>query len=97
MQSTLQAGQRPATWYQAGSSLTHYVFSYSEKGLQTVKTTNQDIRCGNCHKKLGFGQAEYLQIKCPRCGTMNTLRATSTQPERQERPAKVCNEGKETN
>lgn len=38
----------------------------------------QDIRCGNCHKKLGAGTYMHLSMKCPRCKTMNTYRAMST-------------------
>ncbi|HBO1668439.1 TPA: Com family DNA-binding transcriptional regulator [Pseudomonas aeruginosa] len=38
----------------------------------------QEIRCGQCRRKLaaasGFTE---LQIKCPRCGTLNHLKATS--------------------
>ncbi|WP_211452634.1 Com family DNA-binding transcriptional regulator [Collimonas antrihumi] len=40
----------------------------------------QEIRCGNCHKKLGVGTFQQLNMKCPRCKTMNNLRATSTPP-----------------
>ncbi|WP_268799080.1 Com family DNA-binding transcriptional regulator [Pseudomonas huanghezhanensis] len=47
----------------------------------------EDIRCGQCCRKLaavsGFVE---LQIKCPRCRTLNHLRATSLLPERQEHP-----------
>ncbi|WP_082806959.1 Com family DNA-binding transcriptional regulator [Collimonas pratensis] len=42
----------------------------------------QDIRCGNCSRKLGEGEYIALSIKCPRCGTLNHLRAM--------RPAPVC-------
>ncbi|MGT2453766.1 Com family DNA-binding transcriptional regulator [Cupriavidus basilensis] len=41
----------------------------------------QDIRCGSCNKKLGAGEYSRLAIKCPRCGTMNVLRAESPAPE----------------
>ncbi|PUA16824.1 Com family DNA-binding transcriptional regulator [Glaciimonas sp. PCH181] len=41
-----------------------------------------DIRCGNCSRKLGEGEYITLTIKCPRCGTLNHLRAT--------RPAPAC-------
>ncbi|WP_082806952.1 Com family DNA-binding transcriptional regulator [Collimonas pratensis] len=34
-----------------------------------------DIRCGNCSRKLGEGEYITLSIKCPRCGTLNHLRA----------------------
>jgi phage FluMu protein Com len=38
----------------------------------------QDIRCGTCSRKLGEGEYIALTIKCPRCKTMNNLRATSS-------------------
>lgn len=37
----------------------------------------QDIRCGACGRKLGEGAYQVLSIKCPRCGTINHLRAES--------------------
>ncbi|MFV8527243.1 Com family DNA-binding transcriptional regulator [Ralstonia pseudosolanacearum] len=37
----------------------------------------QDIRCGQCNRKLGAGEYVRLAIKCPRCGTFNVLRAES--------------------
>ncbi|TDK65964.1 Com family DNA-binding transcriptional regulator [Sapientia aquatica] len=43
----------------------------------------QEIRCGNCHRKLGEGIYIQLSIKCPRCKTMNTynhIGAKSTPP-----------------
>lgn len=43
-----------------------------------------DIRCGACSKKLGDGIYQTLQIKCPRCKTMNFLRAASLTPEHPE-------------
>ncbi|NDP57992.1 MAG: Com family DNA-binding transcriptional regulator [Oxalobacteraceae bacterium] len=46
----------------------------------------QDIRCGNCNKKLGAGIFDQLSIKCPRCGTLNNLRAVSPKPERRRAP-----------
>ena len=30
-----------------------------------------EIRCGACGKKLGAGIYQTLQIKCPRCNTLN--------------------------
>lgn len=45
----------------------------------------EEIRCGACTRKLGAGVFTHLVIKCPRCGAMNTLRATSPTPERPER------------
>ncbi|RRV04432.1 Com family DNA-binding transcriptional regulator [Pseudomonas sp. v388] len=44
-----------------------------------------EIRCGHCDRKLaaasGFTE---LQIKCPRCRTLNHLKAPSLPPERRE-------------
>lgn len=38
----------------------------------------QDIRCGECHRKLAaIGDFSELQIKCPRCRTLNHLKAPS--------------------
>ena len=34
----------------------------------------KEIRCGHCNKLLGKGTARDLEIKCPRCGTLNHLR-----------------------
>ncbi|WJK10265.1 Com family DNA-binding transcriptional regulator [Pseudomonas fluorescens] len=42
----------------------------------------EDIRCGNCARKLAVGLYIELNIKCPRCGTLNSLRATSPAQER---------------
>ncbi len=42
----------------------------------------KDIRCGQCQKKLAVGRYIEMEIKCPRCGTINYLRATSLKPER---------------
>ncbi|WP_248798037.1 Com family DNA-binding transcriptional regulator [Pseudomonas sp. MWU13-2105] len=47
----------------------------------------QDIRCGHCRRKLAAASGfTDLQIKCPRCRTLNHLKATSLPPERQEPP-----------
>jgi phage FluMu protein Com len=43
-----------------------------------------DIRCGACGKKLGDGIYQTLKIKCPRCKTLNFLRAESSPPEHRE-------------
>ncbi|WP_434707252.1 Com family DNA-binding transcriptional regulator [Pseudomonas sp. R1-1] len=47
----------------------------------------QDIRCGHCCRKLaaasGFTE---LQIKCPRCRTLNHLKAPSLPPACREHP-----------
>lgn len=53
----------------------------------------QDIRCGSCNKLLGKGKFDTVSIKCPRCKTLNTLRATSPIQERHVAPLKeVTNE-----
>ena len=46
----------------------------------------ESIRCGTCNRLLARGRVVVLEIKCPRCGTINYLRAQSPTPERQERP-----------
>lgn len=43
----------------------------------------EEIRCGNCNRKLAEADYRRLVIKCPRCGALNALRAKSPQPERQ--------------
>jgi phage FluMu protein Com len=42
----------------------------------------EEIRCGSCSRKLAMGEYAELQIKCPRCGTLNHLKAASLSPER---------------
>ncbi|EPM68889.1 hypothetical protein A584_16333 [Pseudomonas syringae pv. theae ICMP 3923] len=53
----------------------------------------QEIRCGHCCRKLaaisGFIE---LQIKCPRCRTLNHMKAQSPLPERREHPEKRVHE-----
>lgn len=46
----------------------------------------QNLRCGECAKLLAraLGYAE-LQIKCPRCGTLNHMKAESLPSVRPER------------
>ena len=51
-----------------------------------------EIRCSNCNKLLAKGTALELSIKCPRCGTFNTIRADFTDPEPPRRPKR---EGRE--
>jgi phage FluMu protein Com len=51
---------------------------------QPIKVNmKNEIRCGNCNRLLAKGQAVNLQIKCPRCGTLNHLNATSINTESQ--------------
>ncbi|EHJ47416.1 Mu-like prophage protein Com [Solidesulfovibrio carbinoliphilus subsp. oakridgensis] len=47
----------------------------------------REIRCGACNRLLAKGEAVNLSIKCPRCGTMNLLRATSPGYEPKEAPS----------
>ncbi|MFJ2990921.1 Com family DNA-binding transcriptional regulator [Collimonas sp. NPDC087041] len=56
----------------------------------------QDIRCGNCSKKLGEGEYIALAMKCPRCGTLNHLRAESSEPERHRVPVIGAAHGPQT-
>ncbi|WP_423708685.1 Com family DNA-binding transcriptional regulator [Undibacterium sp. WLX3042] len=49
----------------------------------------QDIRCGNCHKKLGIGKFSRIIIKCPRCKVINQLSAESADPEQPRAPIGV--------
>ncbi|WP_268992023.1 Com family DNA-binding transcriptional regulator [Variovorax paradoxus] len=49
-----------------------------------------EVRCGQCGRKLAMADAGRIEIKCPRCGTMNHWRASaadrsspSPKPERQ--------------
>ena len=43
--------------------------------LETLKMKEKkEIRCGHCNKLLGKGTARDLEIKCPRCGTLNHVR-----------------------
>ncbi|WP_307188843.1 Com family DNA-binding transcriptional regulator [Massilia sp. NR 4-1] len=59
---------------------------YEGARILARRTKMQDIRCGSCNKKLGAGEFLRLEIKCPRCGTLNSLRAMSPQPERHRAP-----------
>lgn len=34
----------------------------------------KDLRCNKCHRLLGrYQECEKLEIKCPRCGTINIV------------------------
>ncbi|MBI5919028.1 MAG: Com family DNA-binding transcriptional regulator [Nitrosomonadales bacterium] len=35
----------------------------------------ETVRCGSCNRKLAEGEFTRLAIKCPRCGTMNQVKA----------------------
>ncbi|WP_415798283.1 Com family DNA-binding transcriptional regulator [Comamonas aquatilis] len=51
-----------------------------------------EIRCGNCRKKLGEGVFQRLNIKCPRCGAFNQLSAKSAELEPQRGPKAEIND-----
>ncbi|PJC11814.1 MAG: Com family DNA-binding transcriptional regulator [Comamonadaceae bacterium CG_4_9_14_0_8_um_filter_60_18] len=40
------------------------------------------IRCGSCNRLLAKADFRQIEIKCPRCGTLNLVRAESPKPER---------------
>ena len=42
----------------------------------------ESIRCGACRKLLAKAHAIAVEIKCPRCGTLNHWKAESLPPER---------------
>jgi phage FluMu protein Com len=46
----------------------------------------ETVRCGRCNKKLAEADYRHLAIKCPRCGTLNMLKAASLSPERHGAP-----------
>ncbi|WP_084403969.1 Com family DNA-binding transcriptional regulator [Marinobacterium litorale] len=54
----------------------------------------QEIRCSKCQKLLAKAQFLALEIKCPRCNTMNSLRVLNPAPERQRAPIKEMKHGK---
>ena len=37
----------------------------------------QEVRCAKCKRKLAVGLFLQLEIKCPRCGALNIVRAQS--------------------
>lgn len=46
-----------------------------------------EVRCASCGRLLAKGSdCQTLEIKCPRCGAYNTIRATSPTPERRGAP-----------
>jgi phage FluMu protein Com len=54
----------------------------------------KEIRCGQCQRKLAEGEYVRLNIKCPRCGALNVLRALSPTPERPGASLVESNNGK---
>ncbi|WP_150523074.1 Com family DNA-binding transcriptional regulator [Roseibium sediminis] len=60
----------------------------------------QEIRCGRCRKLLMKSEPAAIrgmvEVKCPRCGTMNSLRPVEPLPERPgERTLKGLDDGQE--
>jgi phage FluMu protein Com len=53
----------------------------------------EEIRCGDCGKLLAKGEVVTLTIKCPRCGAINHLRATSPNQESPGAPRKERDHG----
>lgn len=49
------------------------------QSLHAIGTPLEEIRCSKCNKKLAEAEYRRLAIKCPRCGTMNTLKAAEPQ------------------
>jgi phage FluMu protein Com len=56
-----------------------------------------EIRCDQCQRKLALAQYVRLDIKCPRCGTLNVLRASaadhSSPSPKPERPGASSTDG----
>ena len=42
----------------------------------------EEIRCSHCNRKLAEAEYTRLNIKCPRCGAYNHLRASEHPPAR---------------
>ncbi|WP_084407511.1 Com family DNA-binding transcriptional regulator [Maridesulfovibrio bastinii] len=55
-----------------------------------------EIRCGKCNRLLAIGTAENIEIKCPRCGTLNHVRATSPNKESLRASLGEPNEGRQS-
>jgi len=55
----------------------------------------QEVRCGRCSRKLAVAEYRELQIKCPRCGALNHLRAASPEPERRGASKKESTDARE--
>ncbi|WP_341465544.1 Com family DNA-binding transcriptional regulator [Delftia acidovorans] len=47
----------------------------------------QEMRCSSCNRKLAVGVFQQLNIKCPRCGTLNSLRVENPKPECHRAPS----------
>ena len=55
----------------------------------------QEARCGSCRRLLAkIGRYDEIQIKCPRCGAFNHLKAESLLPDRPARHVEGSMHGK---
>ncbi|TPQ28938.1 Com family DNA-binding transcriptional regulator [Methylomonas koyamae] len=52
------------------------------------------VRCGHCGRKLAEAEFVRLAIKCPRCGTLNTLKAVEPLTRAPRAPDCECYDGK---
>ncbi|MBV7457343.1 Com family DNA-binding transcriptional regulator [Acidovorax sp. sif1233] len=50
----------------------------------------QEVRCASCNRKLAEGLFQQLNIKCPRCGTLNSMRVENPSPSRVENSEPEC-------
>ncbi len=64
------------------------LFFYIIRLVFYVVKIMQNMKCRCCFKLLAkIGHFDLIEIKCPRCKTLNTFSSTvSALPERQERP-----------
>ncbi|MGE8405069.1 MAG: Com family DNA-binding transcriptional regulator [Delftia tsuruhatensis] len=63
----------------------------SQQSTDTVQMEYgmQEVRCSSCNRKLAMGIFQKLSIKCPRCGTLNSLRVESPQYECHRAPVNL--------
>ncbi|WP_429016037.1 Com family DNA-binding transcriptional regulator [Comamonas sp. 4034] len=57
----------------------------------------QEVRCANCKRKLAVGVFQQLEIKCPRCGTLNSLRVEHPYAERPGAPFSLTSKKERSN
>lgn len=49
----------------------------SVRVLWLMEGEQRELRCGHCNRLLGKGTVVEVSIKCPRCGTMNTIQSVA--------------------
>lgn len=54
--------------------------------MQKERSSQHDIRCGQCGRKMAEGTYIVLSIKCPCCRAINHYRASTRTPHASERP-----------